>query len=193
MRTGRRARGAGAVDPAGTQPEIPVQIYLEDATAGPAVEASLREFLYELGAEEIREISLVIGSWYRSLTGLLKQAADSDAAAEARRAIELQLLDRFQAGIDGVTGDAVAKLITALGNTKGAVVQVGSVLLVKVDDTLIVRHLTAREMIHWQQNPNLFKDPDAALAELQRALDAQPPNSAQRSAAPTDDHWDSRI
>jgi hypothetical protein len=27
---------------------------------------------YPLGAEEIREISLVIGSWYRSLTGLLK-------------------------------------------------------------------------------------------------------------------------
>jgi hypothetical protein len=183
----RRASEAGAVDPVGTRPQIPVQVYVEDATAGPAVEASLREFLYELGVEEIREISLVIGSWYRSLTGLLKQAADSDAAAEARRAIEVQLLDRFQAGIDGVTGDAVAKLITALGNTRGAVVQVGSVLLVKVDDTLIVRQLTSREMTHWQQNPGLFRDPDAALAELQRALEAQPPNSSQHSGALTED------
>jgi hypothetical protein len=29
-------------------------------------------------------------------------------------------------------------------------VQVGSALLVKVDDTMVVRQLTAREMRHWQ-------------------------------------------
>jgi hypothetical protein len=93
----------------------------------------------------------------------------ADAAAEARRAVELQVLDRFQAGIDGVTGDAVAKLITALDQTNGAVIQVGSVLLVKVDETIVVRQLTSREMTHWQHNPGLFKDPATALAELQRA------------------------
>jgi hypothetical protein len=145
-----------------------VQIYLSDALAGPAVEGSLRELLLLCGVEDIRESSITISSWYRSLTGLLKRAADSDAAGEARRAVEIQVLDRFQAGIDGVTGDAVSKLITALDQTKGAVIQVGSVLLVKMDDTIIVRHLTTREMIHWQDNPGLFKDPGAALAELQR-------------------------
>jgi hypothetical protein len=78
----------------------------------------------------------------RCLTGLLKRAADSEAAAEARRAVELQVLDRFQAGIDGATSDAVAKLITALDQTSGAVIQVGSVLLVKAEETIIVRQLT---------------------------------------------------
>jgi hypothetical protein len=91
-----------------------------------------------------------------------------------RRAAEIQLLDRFQAGIDAATGDAVAKLITALSDTKGAVLQMGSVLLVKVDETLIVRQLTSREMLCWQQNPGLFRDPAKALAELQRAMEAHP-------------------
>ena len=152
------------------QPNIPIQVYLTDALPGPAVEQALREVLLTSGVEDIRETPAVTGSWYRSVAGLLKRAADSEAAAEARRVVELQVLDRFQAGIDGVTGDAVAKLITALDQTSGAVIQVGSVLLVKAEGAIIVRQLTAREMTYWQHNPSLFKDPAAALSELQRAL-----------------------
>jgi Helix-turn-helix domain len=163
---------------AGSEHEIPVRIYLDNAAAGPAAEDALRGLLGELGVEEIRELRLVIASWYRSLAGLLKQAGDSDAAAEARRAVELHALDRFQAGIDGVTGDAVARLITALGDTKGAVIQVGSIIMVKVGEILIVRQLSSREMAHWQGNPGLFQNPADALAELQRGLDAQPPGTA---------------
>lgn len=178
--TGVRLRGRGgstrvrggysrSAAPGTAQPQIAVQIFLADAAPGPAVEEAVREVLLTSGVEDVREEQLVIRSWYRSLTGLLKRAADSDAAAEARRAVELQVLDRFQAGIDGVTGDAVAKLITSLNQTNGAVIQVGSVLLVKVDETIVVRQLTSREMTHWQRNPGLFKDPATALAELQRA------------------------
>ena len=166
------------------QPEIKVQVYLADALPGPAVEQALLEVLLTSGVEDIREAPVVISSWYRSLTGLLKRAADSEAAAEARRAVELQVLDRFQAGIDGVTGDAVAKLITALDQTSGAVVQVGSVLLVKANDTIIVRQLTSREMTHWQHNPGLFKDPAAALTELQRAIQSGPSTSTSVHPAP---------
>jgi hypothetical protein len=146
-----------------------VQIFLTNSDPGPAVEEAVRAVLLMSGVEDIRQEQLAIHSWYQSLTGLLKRAVDSDAAAEARRAVELQVLDRFQAGIDGITGDAVAKLITALNQTNGAVIQVGSVLLVKVDETIVVRQLTSREMAHWQHNPGLFKDPATALAELQRA------------------------
>ncbi len=165
----RRDGTAGDEVPGTVQPEILVQVYLTDALAGPVVEESLRELLLMHGVEDLRESPVAISSWYRTLTGLLKRAVDSDAADEARRAVEIQILDRFQAGIDGVTSGAVAKLITALDQTQGAVIQVGSVLLVKVDGTVIVRHLTTREMIHWQRNPGLFKDPGAALAELQQA------------------------
>jgi Helix-turn-helix domain len=117
-RTAVRSRRDAASDTA--QPQIPVQIFLEEAAPGPAVEEAVREVLLMSGVEDVREEQLIIRSWYRALTGLLKRAADSDAAAEARRAVELQVLDRFQAGIDGITGDAVAKLITALNQTNGA-------------------------------------------------------------------------
>ena len=182
----RRRSGTGEVlqIASARQAEIPVQIYLADALPGPAVEQALAEVLLTSGVEEIRDTPAVIGSWYRSLTGLLKRAADSEAAAEARRAVELQILDRFQAGVDGVTGDAVAKLITALDQTSGAVIQVGSVLLVKAEDTIIVRQLTAREMTHWQHNPGLFKDPAAALSELQRAIQSGTSASATEHPPP---------
>ena len=126
-----------------------------------------------------------MGYWYKRLTGSLRRLSDSEAAAQALRTAELQLHDRFQAAIDGVTGDAVAKLIASLGNIEGAVIQVGSVLLVKVDETIIVRQLTAREMLHWQQNPSLFKDPANALRELQRAASCN--TDFQVSSSPVPD------
>jgi Proteasomal ATPase OB N-terminal domain len=164
------------VQPTASQDELPIQIFVEDADAGPAIEKALRQLLGELGVEEIDESPPVLGSWYKALTARLRRPAVLEAMEETRRAIELQLLDRYQAGIDGVTGDAVAKLITALGNTKSAVVQVGSVLVVKDGETLIVRQLTVREMVHWQRNPGLFKDPAGALAELQHAAETSTPD-----------------
>jgi hypothetical protein len=55
---------------------------------------------------------------------------------------------------------------------------VGSVLLVKVDETIVVRQLSSREMTHWQHNPGLFKDPATALVELQRANQSGPSPAA---------------
>lgn len=76
------------------------------------------EVLLTSDIESIRRTLAITGSWYRSLTGLLKRAADSQATAEARRAVEIQVFDRFQAGIDEVAGDAISKLITAAVTVK---------------------------------------------------------------------------
>jgi hypothetical protein len=166
---------AGAAGRALDQPpHIPIQIFLEDGEAAYAVEDAIRTVLRDFGVVILDDAPPVIGSWYKKLTGQLKRATDSDAAAKALRAVDMQVLDRFQAGIDGTTGDAVAKLITALDNTRGAVLQVGSVLLVKVEDTIVVRQLTQVEMLHWQRNPALFKDPAKALLELQQATEYSP-------------------
>jgi WXG100 family type VII secretion target len=152
-----------------TSVELEVQIYLDDPTAGPAVERSIEELLSTSGAMAFRKTVPVIHSWYSSMVAVFKKAADSDAAAASRRAIEVQMLERFQAGVDGVTGNAVASILPALNETKRAAIQVGSIFIVKVDDTIVVRQLSAREMLHWRENPALFKDPAGALAELQRA------------------------
>ena len=114
----------------------------------------------------------MVGSWFRRLFGTLKDASHTHTAQELRRAAEIQLIDRFQAGIDGATAGAVSHMIGALANTRGAVIQAGSVLLVKVDDKIIVRQLTPEQLLHWNENPGLFLDPAAALLELQRAMEA---------------------
>lgn len=77
------------------EPGIPVQIYLTDAEAGPAVDESLRELLLMSGVEKIFESSVIFSLWCRRLTGVLKRAADSDAASEARRT---QLISKLSTG-----------------------------------------------------------------------------------------------
>lgn len=78
-------------------------------------------------------------------------------------------LDRFPTRIDKITSDAIARLITALADTDNAVIQAGSMLLVKLEGTIVVRQLTQRELDYWHKNPGLFRNPADALAELQRA------------------------
>lgn len=148
---------------------IQVQIYVNETAAGPIVERELRAVLSEVGVDDIRGADPVIGSWYRNLLGNIKDASGTHTAQELQRAAEIQLIDRYQAGIDGATAGAVSNLIAALANTSGAVIQAGSVLLIKVDGEIFVRQLTPVQLLHWNRNPGLFKDPKAALAELQLA------------------------
>jgi hypothetical protein len=79
-----------------------------------------------------------------------------------------------------MTGNTVANILPALGGTKRAAIQIGSILIVKVDDTIVVRQLSPREMLHWRDNPGLFKDPESALVELQRV---NIPESVDETAA----------
>ena len=150
---------------------IPVQTYVDETAAGPGVERALQALLSEVGIMAPNGTDPIIGSWYRRLFGTVKDASQTRTAHELQRAAEIQLIDRYQAGIDGATAGAVSSLIAALSNTRGAVIQSGSVLLVKVDDKIIVRQLTPGQLLHWNENPGLFRDPGAALAELQPAIE----------------------
>jgi hypothetical protein len=158
---------------------VPVWIYVEKTKAGPRVERSLAAVLSEAGIVALAGPPPVVGSWYRRLFGTIKDASDTHIAQELRRAAEIQLIDRFQAGIDGATAGAVSNMIGALANTRGAVIQAGSVLLVKVDDKIIVRQLTPEQLLHWNENPGLYLDPAAALIELQRAMETGSRDSAR--------------
>jgi hypothetical protein len=150
---------------------VPIWIYVEETKAGPRVERTLAALLSEVGIGGLAGPAPMVGSWFRRLFGIVKAASDTHTAQELRRAAEIQLIDRFQAGIDGATAGAVSHMIGALANTRGAVIQAGSVLLVKVDDKIIVRQLTPEQLLHWNVNPGLFLDPAAALIELQRAME----------------------
>lgn len=148
---------------------IPVQVFLEDESSAKEVEEALREVLKAYAITYLDGPPPVYGSWYRQLIGWTRNPNASWVSADLKRAIDIQLVERYQAGIDAATSNAVATLITALEKTPGAIIQAGSVMLVKFDDAVIVRQLTQREMLYWQQNPGLFKDPRRALIELENA------------------------
>jgi hypothetical protein len=129
-------------------------------------------------AVAISGFAVAVPSFRSSATSQVTRRHALGATREqARKAYHLaeQLgeLNRYhrarEAGINGATGDAVAKLIAALEQTDGAVIVVGSIFLVKDEGSIFVRELTSREMTHWKRNPALFRDPRAALTELQRA------------------------
>jgi anti-anti-sigma factor len=161
-------------DPTTRWPWLTCKIYLADADIHEAAEAALAEVIKSFGLQVNLAFQPVEASWFREFLLKVRGHGQATLPVEAQldklvRTIEMQALHRPQAEIDAAQGDAVAKLITALDKTPRAVVQVGSVLVVKVDEVLVVRNLTQLELAHWERNPALFRDPKAALEELQRA------------------------
>ena len=103
-----------------------------------------------------------------------------------QRAIEQQARGLPMSKIDVTQSQAVADLVIALDKTPNAVVQCGSVLIVKVQGTIVVRNLTqlggART---WERNPSLFRNPEQALQLLQRAWE----DDSTRKSDPADASW----
>ncbi|MBB5158620.1 STAS domain-containing protein [Saccharopolyspora phatthalungensis] len=152
---------------------VPGRIYLSDERDSRSVEDATQRLLDAFGLECVYSFPPVIGSWFGEFLIRLKNSGQLPTKEEQfvklSRALDLRLLDRQQAEVDAAQGAAVAGLIRSLQHTPRAVVQVGSVLLVKVDDVIVVRNLTQVELAYWERNPALFRDPAAALLELQQA------------------------
>jgi anti-anti-sigma factor len=154
------------------------KIYLASADNHEAAEAALGEVIRSFGLQVNLAFQPIEASWFREFLLKVRKHGKTTLPVEDQldklvRAIEMQTLHRPQAEIDATQSDAVAKLIAALDKTPRAVVQIGSVLLVKADSAVVVRNLTQLELAHWERNPGLFRDPEAALSELQRATNTQ--------------------
>ena len=161
------------------QHAVPVTIYLSDGEAHHEVQSVVTDLLSQFGFEVVNVLPPVRGSWYRAFVARLRHAATSDELADrlqrVERGIELHLLHKKQAEIDSLQGEAVAKLLTALESTPSALIQIGSVLLVKVDGVPAVRNLTQQELIYLERNPSLLRNPAAILDALQEANQASLP------------------
>lgn len=168
-----------------TYPALPIRrplavtVYLAQDQGHQVVEDALADLLTAFDLEVVENLPPLRGSWYRDVVASSRRALTSRELGErlrkVERGIELQLLHKQQAEIDSMQGDAVAKLLTALEHTPDALVQIGSVLLVKVDGVPAVRNLTQLELRHLEHNPRLLTSPatilDALQAVEQRAAD----------------------
>jgi hypothetical protein len=153
---------------------IPVTIYLSEGLAHREVQRALAGLLAEVDFKIVDFLEPLKGSWFRFLAARTKDAITSseltDRLHKVERGIELHLLHKRQAEIDSLQGDAVAKLLSALETTPSALIQIGSVLIVKVDGVPAVRNLTQQELIHLQRNPGLLMSPATIFEALQEAV-----------------------
>jgi len=89
-------------------------------------------------------------------------------------AVELRYLDKPQAEANKATGEAAAQLITALNNTNAAVIQIGTLLIIKVTNaagqpTLFVRTLSQAELEIVETHPEMLTAPAEVLSMLSKA------------------------
>jgi anti-sigma B factor antagonist len=152
---------------------VPGRIYLSEEQDHQAVQEAVEALADAFGLEVVFAFPPVAGSWFREFLLRLRNSGSLPTKEEQfiklARGLDLHLLHKPQAEIDAAEATAVAALVQSLQNTPRAIIQTGSVLMVKVDEVLVVRNLTQLELAHWERNPALFTDPASALKELQRA------------------------
>jgi CspA family cold shock protein len=148
--------------------QVPVSIYLEDEAASPEIEAAVREVLQEAGLKVDFDYPPVLGSWFKRMIARaddeISGAGLDGVANKALRAVELEQLQRRQAAVNETNLNAVANLIEKLEKTRAAVIQIGSILIVKTESELRVRELTLEELRYLEANPVLRHDPAGAAA-----------------------------
>lgn len=130
-----------------------------------------------LGFERSYELPDESGSWWKKLLlrtkGFFASADVQKRLRTAEGALEAHYLDKPQAEANHLQAGAAAPLITALGTTPNACIQVGTLLLVKAtkdgQSAVITRTLTKEELRRLEENQAMLKRPDQVLEWLETA------------------------
>lgn len=145
-----------------------ISIFLEDARDAEVIEAAVRATAEQLGLDIVTDAPPVLGSWFKRILARgraeLTEEKFSAAIQSAVRALELEQVEKRQAQVNATNIDAIAGLIDKLANTPAAVVQIGSLILIKTSDRTVVRELTRFEQATLRDNPILLTSPEAAAA-----------------------------
>lgn len=107
---------------------------------------------------------------------------------KAERALELATLHTYQANVDKTQAEAASTLVKALDQTPDAIVQIDSLVLVKMTDgakaRLIVRSLSQQELLNVQKSPDLLQDPGAMMKLLSSGVQSPESNDAGSDSLP---------
>jgi hypothetical protein len=133
-----------------TRRTVPASVYIDVDIDQFEVERAFLGLLSAFDLEIAETFPPIRGSWFRAFTARAKKAVT-----------EPEFTARLK--VERARGDAVAKLITALDGTPNALIQIGPVLLIKVDGVPVARDLTQAGFTHLEHNPTLLRDPGAAL------------------------------
>ena len=160
---------------------IPVRCYLADgdvmSTVGDKLIDAIFDALLELGIKKSVDLPAEDGSWWKQVWGETKEALSQDDVVERLKKLEhaasIKLIDGPQAEVTKANADAASKMIKALEGVKSACVQIGNLLIVKYtpkkgDTRLIIRTLTASELIALEKNKAILKFPGKAMEMLDK-------------------------
>ena len=182
-RPGRRSGGRIAWSPGQHDPG---SIYIS-ADDPREILAALAEVGAVFGFMVVRVDEPEIGSWFQRLNLVFRPGAKeklADLAAKAERAAELHAILQVRSQNDEREANAVGRLIEALGTTETAVIQISSIIVVKVDGVIVSKVLSEEQVKHLSRNPDLLKDPRAVLDALKQELPLPAEGHAQLARHP---------
>lgn len=114
-------------------------------------------------------------AWLSRSKQALTSAEVTERLAQVERALQLQYVHKPQSEVTLASGSAAAQLIAALEHTPQAVIQIGTLLLIKmtVDSagSIYVRTLSEKELALLSAHPDLFASPARLLSMLAEADD----------------------
>lgn len=166
------------IQPVVTSTAVPVSVYLDSANNANEIELAVVELLDYFGVEIVERKPPITGSWFGLMLGRFKRALSTDQAEEiiarVERAMTVRLLDQPQADVDAKQAEAVAHLMNSLENQPSACIQIGSIFLIKVDGTVVVRNLSPRELSFLTSNQTVLSSPGDVLAALEKFSHHEP-------------------
>ncbi len=168
------------------QEVVPVAVYVSDTVAHEQVEAAVEALLDSAGLTIVERDTPVLGSWFRRMRAAGSRATHSPATREAVTSIVGAAdawLSRPEAEVTAILMQNLGAVISALQPTKDAVVRVGTVLVVKVEWTVVVHQLTPGQRLLLDHNPGLESAPHSILAAL-GALDGKGEGKSQAAMYP---------
>lgn len=142
---------------------VSVDAYLDtdDQSVQQNVLAVLDVVLDAMGFDGPFDIEVQAGSIFRRPRAALKKGIESaelpQRLAKVERALELAYLDRHQAEVDATKAAAVQQLLESLENVPQACIRIGSILLLKFEDSrgpvVLIRTLSQLEIHALERYP----------------------------------------
>jgi hypothetical protein len=131
---------------------------------------ALDMFMKALGLTIVKKYDPEIGSFFQKIKVKFNEPKTQEAINESlkrgKRVIELAILDKPQSEGDKDRAEAAASLIKLLKNSEKAVIQVGSLLLLKNSEDILVYTLSRRHLKYLEQNPKIAKSPETIIKWL---------------------------
>lgn len=127
--------------------------------------AAVDNLIGALGYEVIEKLPPEKGSWFRRMrlrTASYEQKKERLASLKN----ELSLVARLEAQTDALKSSALGDVVAALEGIDDAVIQIGSVLLVKHQGNIIARTLSEEELNFLSEHPELLKSPQNIIERL---------------------------